>query len=72
MWYCYVVGFIRLARVTINSLNLVSVLISLFQKLQQTDRHMQSRTDAPDMIPIKNLLMVNQTVVIASMAASVT
>ena len=33
---------------------------------------MQSRTDAPEMILIKNLLMVNQTVVIASVTASVT
>ena len=33
---------------------------------------MQSKTDAPEMILIKNLLMVNQTVVIASVAASAT
>ena len=38
----------------------------------QTDRHTQSGTDAPDMIPYWNLLMVNQTVVTANVAASVT
>ena len=35
-------------------------------------RHMQSSNDAPEMIPDQNLLMVNQTVIIASVAASVT
>ena len=38
---------------------------------RQTARHMQSTTDAPEMIPYQNLLMMNQTVVIASGAASV-
>ena len=33
---------------------------------------MQSSTHAPEMIPYQNLLMVNQTVVTASVTASVT
>ena len=55
----------------VNSLKSVLVLISLFQKLEQTDTltHVV-RTDAPEMIPHHNLLMVNQIVVIASVAAS--
>ena len=39
---------------------------------KQTHTHTQSRTNAPEMIPYQNLLMVNQTVVIASVATSAT
>ena len=43
-----------------------------FRNYLQSDRHTHSRTDALEMILIRNLLMVNHTVVIASVAASVT
>ena len=53
-----------LLTLTVNSLKSVSKIM--------TDRQTHSRTDAPEMIPYQNLLMVNQIVVIASVAASVT
>ena len=55
-----------------NSVHMNSSL-NQYNTIQFLDnRHTQLGTDIPDMIPYQNLLMVNQTVVIASVAASVT
>ena len=79
--YCYIVGlglnckFIDLLfkRSFINFVKIGLYLdFIVLEIICKTDRHTQSRTDSPETILIKNLLMVNHTVVIASVAACLT
>ena len=79
--YCYIVGlglnckfidllfkrsFIKFIKISSHLDFIVSEIIRL------SERHTHSKTDGLEMILIENLLMVNHTVVIASVAASVT
>ena len=61
-----------LARLTCSFIE-ISFHFDLIVSEIRTDRQTHIvRTDAPEMIPFQNLLMVNQIVVIASVAASAT
>ena len=69
--YCLFISILLLLLVlTVNSLIRFDLTV-LEQTDRQTDTHVV-RTDAPEMIPYQNLLMVDQIVVIASVAASAT
>ena len=52
--------------------DLIYCFIVLENICKQTDTHTQSSTDAAEMIPYQNSVDGNQTVIIASVAVSVT
>ena len=54
------------------SLKSVPLLFHCFRNYLQSDRHTHRRTDVLEIILIRNLLMVNHTVVIASVTACLT
>ena len=80
-FYCYIVGlglnckFIDLLFKcsVIKFIKISSHLdFIVFKNYLQSDRHTHSKTDVLEIILIRNLLMVNHTVVIASVAACLT
>ena len=65
-----VITFIYCSNIwSLHSIKSVPLLFHCFRNYLQSDRHTHRRTDVLEVILIRNLLMVNHTVVIASVTS---